>query len=88
MRKIGLGLAFAAAITATPTLAQEHKNNSRECAKEVGANPDLRRGRPNRFIFHSEAQHTAFLDCLTRRPNVASTPPPATRKTGGGRNSD
>jgi hypothetical protein len=82
MRNIWLGLAVVAIVTVKPTLAQENKNNVAECAKDVGVKRDGS-GRPR---YHDEAQHIAFMDCLTRKAHVP--PPPAAKKPGGSRNSN
>jgi hypothetical protein len=74
MRKIGFGLACIAAIAAQPTFAQDHRQNFVECAKAIGLNPVAGSSRPRRWYYHGEAQHMAFMDCLTHKASLAPTP--------------
>ena len=83
MRHIWLGLAFFAVVTVEPTFAQDSKNLSAECAKQVGMTRDPGR---RAVRWRDEAQHAAFVDCLNRKPNLP--PAPASKKPGGTRNSN
>jgi hypothetical protein len=73
MRKIGIGVACIAAIAAQPTFAQNHRQNFVECAKAAGLNLVPDSSRPRKWRYHGEAQHMAFMDCLTRKASLAPT---------------
>jgi hypothetical protein len=81
MRKIWLGLAFAA-IIAEPAPAQQHVV---ECANELGLRHDASydqkiqsaEGRTlRRWYFSSEAQQAVFNDCVARKASLAGKPSP------------
>jgi len=71
MRKISIGLACVAVIAAQPAFAQGHKQNFVECAKAIGLNPVAGTSRPRKWYYRGEAQHMAFMDCVTRKANPA-----------------
>jgi hypothetical protein len=81
MHKFLLGLASAAVIT-KPAIAQDHRKNFNECARELGLyldNSYTHRLQPDaggrvlrRWYFHSEAQRMAFDSCLVRKASLAS----------------
>jgi len=73
MRKIWIGLACVAVIAAQPAFAQDHKQNFVACAKAVGLNLIPDGSRPRKWRYHGEAQHMAFVDCLTRKATLAPT---------------
>ena len=81
MRNLWIGLAFAAAITATPAAAQQHVV---ECAQEVGMHLDTSYDQKiqstggrllRRWYFTHDAQQAAFNDCVTRKASLAGKPP-------------
>jgi hypothetical protein len=71
MRKVWFGMAFVAVMIAQPALAQEYKKNFRECAKANGLHLAPTNGRLHRWRYYGEAQHMAFMDCVTRKANLA-----------------
>ncbi len=83
MRKIGLGLAFAA-IIAIPASAQDYRKNFNECAREVGLyldNSYTHKLQPEaggrvlrRWYFRGEPQRMAFENCLVQKARLAPKP--------------
>ena len=84
MRNECLVFIFAAVIVVTPAFAQDNKNAQAQCAREVGIKRDLVGRRTIKW--RDEAQHAAFMDCLSRKSNPL--PVAAGKKPGGSRNSD
>ena len=92
MRKIWIGLAFAAVLV-HPAAAQDYKRNVVACLQELGLQPDPASGQRvqseqgrvlRKWYFHSEAQSMAFDNCVTRKASLASPPsgkaPPRTAR--------
>jgi hypothetical protein len=73
MGKICIGLACVAVIAAEPAFAQGHRQDFVVCAKAIGLNPVADGSRPRKWYYRGEAQHTAFMDCLTRKASLAPT---------------
>ena len=72
MRKIWFGVTFVAVMAAGPAPAQDYKKNFSECVRSVGA-VLVADGTRRKWRFGSEAQHMAFMDCVTRRASFART---------------
>jgi hypothetical protein len=80
MYKMLSALALAAAV-AQPALAQDHRRNFIECARELGLNPDatashkLQSGATLRaYQLHSEAQLAVLNECVVRKASLANKP--------------